>query len=496
MPHDTWVAVAQLASQLKDQAVMPLLGAGASIPCGSPRSTDLAEMLYQSVAPLSNPPSDVSSARSDLGRMADAVALVRSPTAAVEALEFRNAVLWPSPAEAFQRHDTQPHPCAYRVLARMAKERFLVEGVTFDYDCHFEGGLLKEGFFPNSRRTHHHRWPELFTVIANARLHASVLRRGEFVLNKVHGCAETWRRDSSVDADAASEGIVLRWSQLLDWRQDAWSRDLVRDRARRHILLLVGFSGLDPVIHATLQAVMREVAPPGAIRGASRIRAVDTDTEKLTLRMLVAAGAGDEPDDVRTVAVGWGVPPALATVLGALHSELLALRITDGAKVHKLSPSLPAQREDRARRLLISAPAMLRWTWSVMAGARGEAGLTGLGERLDDYYVPLTSELARTLLAFAIRDDVASRFAVPAEAAAYTADGSFVAVPGVGKAFMPIGLYPHELESLTSGYAGLANLPYVLKRPPGLDRFVVARDGSGVLRAFSLETGHEDPAAL
>jgi SIR2-like domain len=492
LPATDWGEIELLAAQLADHALLPLVGAGASVDCGERTARKLASDLLRKIKSgeieLVRPPADLDDAtvRDDLGKIADTVGLEHPPEIALEALGFGDRGVWPTPADVLRDFNRRTHECVYRVLARMAKERLLAEGATFNYDCHFEGGLLKEGFFVSTRGTRHSRWPELFTVVADAETHASVVRRGEFVLNKLHGCAETWRRTFPTKGRTATEAIVIRWSQLLDWREDQWARDFFRDRCRRHVMLLLGFSGLDPVIHSTLQAVLREV---GGAAGPSRLRAIDVEPEKLTLKMLLEAGR-TSVDDVLAIRVQLDLAVRLAATLLLLHALLVRNRLaalTAGADLY-----LPPGRSEFLIRIAVSGPAMLRWTWAVLAAVEGAHGLAGLRERRDDYYIPLTAEPERTLRAFQLRDEAAARLGVASDATAYTDDGSFLISARTGKAFMPLGLYGHEALALKSGRPpDVRTLRDALKGPAELDRFILAKDEDDKLYAVSIDTGTE-----
>ena len=124
----------------------------------------------------------------------------------------------PTPLQAIRQirqQETKVHRCAYRVLARMAKEPRASRSITH---CHYEGALLEEGQFSPRRATHQNRRPEFFTVVSDATSHASLAFRGEFVLNKVHGCVHTWRHQLLTDETWAAEAIIIRWSQALEHR--------------------------------------------------------------------------------------------------------------------------------------------------------------------------------------------------------------------------------------------------------------------------------------
>ena len=492
LPPRTWSDVRHLAEDLRDLAVLPVIGAGASIDCRSPRSTELAEQLYQlmrtSPGPIPAQLSDLAAIRGDLGKMAEATCLRLSQQELLEALGFEDAVRWPGAQDAFRLYDKSPwHPCAYRVLARMAKEGFLTEGVTFNYDCHYEGALLKEGFFPNTRTVRHNQWPEVFTVVANAETHSSVTRRGDFVLNKVHGCVEAWR--DAADRGKASDAVIIRWRQLLDWREDRWSRDLFRDRARSNVLVLLGFSGLDAVIQSTLQGVMREFGD--GLRGPSRLRVIDRRPKTLALTLIAKAGRGDL-SDTQVISLRGRPDRSLAAALLALHTLLQMDRLRADATAAGVDPHIPRDREAMLRRFALTAPAMLRWTWAILE-SHGASGLAGLRDRRDDYYVPLCADPRRTRRTFAIRDRLALLKGVQPEADAYTSAGSFLTVPARGKAYMPVGLLDHEIEGVANGSFDLTSLSVKLASPAGsLDCLLVGEhEATGKLRGFSLDTGKE-----
>lgn len=489
---DTRTQIRQLATELSHHSVLPLIGAGASIDCGAPAARVLANELAGKIErgdiDIAQLPSDFDECRHDLGKLADLIHLDHSPEFILNEIGFADSKRWPSADEIVDHGTTSAHPCAYRVLARMAREQFIAESVTFNYDCHYESGLRTEGFFPERRAIRHGRWPELFTVVADAVTHSSVLARGDFVLNKVHGCVDNWRRVSKSDPDRATKTIVIRWSQLLDWREDWWSRDLVRDRARRHILLLIGFSGLDPVIHSTVQAVMREVLD-AAPTGPARIRVLDPQPDQLTLQLLAKAGDG-KPGDLTSIRVPIGGSAGLAVLLLALLSELVQSRLLEYARLQGLDPHLPSDPESMELRLAVTGPSMLRWTWALLAKTQhGPHGLAGLSERGDDYYVPLTAEPDRTLRAFQLRDELADLLSISSEDPRHTVDGGFLVATHRGRAYMPLGLHDHEVGAL-SQTGILDDVGNELRGPAGLERLVAVASPKGP-RAFSVDTGRE-----
>lgn len=484
--------VAALAAELSGKALLPVIGAGGSFACLVRLAGDLADGLWAaiddgSIAMLSLP-SDAAKLRADrdLGAVADVIHLEHPPETTIEALGFADRKVWPGPLDVVGLHDTSPHECAYRVLARMARERLIGESVTFNYDCHFEGSLLREGFQFRTPGGSHASWPDRFDVVADKESHTSLEARGDFVLQKVHGCAETWRARRAANLREASEAIVIRWSQLLDWRHDFWARDLFRDRARRHILLLIGFGGEDAVIHSALAEVMREVTVirPGP---TSRVRVLDRHPEKLRLRMLVEAGGGTST--VRSIPVGNG-NPVLAQVLLLLLSELVRLKLQSYATSAGETLRLPASRRSQILRITASGPAMMRWTYGIALAARG--GVTGvlatMDERGDEYYAPLTTEPSRALRAFETREELAAMLGVDPDGEDSLPDGAIRRSVDV-RAWVPLGLLEHELDSLEQADV-LAQVAERLVEIPDLKYAVVAKTPDG-LRARSVDTGHE-----
>jgi hypothetical protein len=54
--------------------------------------------------------------------------------------------------------------------------------------------------------------------------------------------------------------MVFTYREIQTWRADAWSRDLIRTLLRTHTLALCGYSGADPILHATFREVYEERA--------------------------------------------------------------------------------------------------------------------------------------------------------------------------------------------------------------------------------------------
>jgi hypothetical protein len=287
----------------------------------------------------------------------------------------------------------------------------------------------------------------------------------------------------------ASEGIILRWSQLLDWRSDFWSRDLFRDRARRHILLLIGFGGLDPVIHSSLRSIMEEVTGRSQKPGEPRIQVIDRRPDTLTLRMLVLAGGGTGDE---TFVVG-APNPELAEVLLVLHCALIERRLRE----HLEAGSLPVPPDQRQRllRFAVSGPAMVRLSMALLQRI-GKLDLAGASlsstEKGAETYVPLTWDPELTGRAFRVRDELAEFLGVPAEP-----DGrETVALRRAGtdaRRYIPVGLSKDELDR-AAHTGGLGDLrPFLQVEPDTVPILVAGGEGPGTLSARGVDSGEAVP---
>ncbi len=163
-----------------------------------------------------------------------------------------------------------------------------------------------------------------------------------------HGSAKEWATAQEEDR-----------TQLLDWRGD-WSQEIMTERARRHVLLLLGFSGQDPVIHIALTRVFEDVYANGG-SGRPRVVVVGHEPDTVTLRLLVKAGLGGQPADLGMITHVTSETSSTTAVALILLAELLALRLRP-----VLGPgqtTLPGALESRLAALVVAAPTMLRWSF-------------------------------------------------------------------------------------------------------------------------------------
>jgi hypothetical protein len=157
MAETTRTAIESYADVLKDRAVLPVLGAGASFSCNVRLAREFAVQLWDAIdsrrIAIDVLPDDVDELRGqpsedhwpDLGKVADLIFLSTgtNETALVE-IGFDDAAIWPEGGEVAADPTIDGHDCAYRLLARMTREGLFAEAITFNYDCHCEGALIKE----------------------------------------------------------------------------------------------------------------------------------------------------------------------------------------------------------------------------------------------------------------------------------------------------------------------------------------------------------------
>jgi hypothetical protein len=173
----------------------------------------------------------------------------------------------------------------HHALARLAREGLAPALVTTNYDLLLEGAYRLAGFVERRRDEPAHgdtADAPRFSRIAGA---DDFFARGtgyrSALLLKIHGCAEAYREARAASlaaagaaAAAATRGarpsmaawegylpaLVFTYREIQTWRADAWSRDLIRTLLRTHTIALCGYSGADPIMHATFREVYEEKA--------------------------------------------------------------------------------------------------------------------------------------------------------------------------------------------------------------------------------------------
>ncbi|HLT37006.1 MAG TPA: SIR2 family protein, partial [Enhygromyxa sp.] len=175
----------------------------------------------------------------------------------------------------------------HEVIARWAREGLCRTLLTTNYDVLVEGAYRLSGFACRqcddpSRAIEQ---PPLLTEISHfARVGEAVdfFRFGHThrsaLVAKIHGCAECYRwlraqvvaaldRDDEQRLDRARQAfanylpaIVFTFREIQNWRQDAWSRDLLANLLRTRSIVFCGYSTQDRVLHDAFRTAFEEIA--------------------------------------------------------------------------------------------------------------------------------------------------------------------------------------------------------------------------------------------
>lgn len=471
--------------------MLPLIGAGTSIDCGQELASDVSEEMFKRLAATHGTSSltDLADSKDDMGLVADALFIKGGQESVIDALGLSEESSWPE-------LDGYPeHFCTYRVLARLAREGYLSEAISLNYDCGFERGLDDEGFHFEPWTLHGREWLDHATVVTGASTHFQLDKRGEMVLTKAHGCASAYRREISAEpneeeVDRIREGVIVRRGQLLDWRDDFWARDLFADRARRHVILLLGMSGQDPVIQIALTRVLEEVyerlgEQPNPCT-QPRVVVVDRKPDTVALAGLAHIGCGRQPAGSQAV-TKLQVPKdaSMTAVLLALAAEMLAHRLESEGSL-----SLPSDREKKLVALMVAVPASLRWAFHLERRTRGAEFYqrASLERAKEKGYVPLGAAPMRAAESLRVREALRQRLEMKAaETLDEAVDGKgFVVSPRHGKAYLPLGVSRAELGAIPK--ADLAQPWKTFPTPAELDLVLVAADGTDLI-GRSVQTG-------
>jgi SIR2-like domain len=167
-------------------------------------------------------------------------------------------------------------------LAWLALEGLLPVLITTNYDLLLEGAYQLAGMLPLNPPAA--RWTQsrsgvlakaqalklplnrrmrYFTRIADA---TQFFSHGEAqqaaMITKIHGCVDSYR-EARKEAGAWRSilpTIVFTFREIQNWREDSWSRDLLKTLLRTRSVVFAGYSGMDTVIHDTFRSVYEEMA--------------------------------------------------------------------------------------------------------------------------------------------------------------------------------------------------------------------------------------------
>jgi hypothetical protein len=475
----------RLAGQMdaQDQGVLPLIGAGASVECGVRLAGDISKQLYAEYRANPNwQHEDISDPR-NLGEVAQAIYNASDQETAVRALGLDDPEAWPA-ASAIPEHF-----CVFRVIARLVREQCVQNAVGFNYDCQSEAGLDAEGFQRSPYRVSGELWRDNAWVVSDRATHAKVPATNSYVLYKAHGCAARYRERAVKDEASAAESIILRTDQLQDWREDLWIRDTFRSLVRTHVVMLIGFSGNDPVVAGELKRTLKDALTGIELDGRPRVIAIDHSPNTPAIGAMIGYGLNGgaaAPDAVTKVKTSDGSATSAMLVLLA---EWLAIRLATAFE--NAGYELPVVLNPRLAALVITGPLMTRWSYLLRRPAHGGfVQRINLHEAASKGYAPLQADRGMTAQVLRTRCQLRRRLlgiSADETSSEALADDGFL-VRG-GRAFLPVGLDLASLQEACKADGAvrdaLAALPH-----PDLDCIAVPSSaGTEADVGVSMDTG-------
>jgi hypothetical protein len=483
-----------LADQLHGKSVLPVVGAGCSYDCGMLVATQIGKHLHTAYYGDASYAPQVADPGPNLGALTEAIKTQRGQRAAVEAVGMHDSTLWPPTSEV------DPHFCVYRVLTRLSRERSvgtsMTSAMSFNYDCGWQAALLSEGVMLGPYTFAGRAWEDHATILSDLATKSSTVPKGRFILVKAHGCVERYRSEIARDPTSGAEkNIIICADQLNDWGERGWSRDMLRDKAREHILLLIGLSGQDPVIASTLKRVLEEVLKNRPAPKEPRVIVIDREPNTSRLQSLIAAGLGGQPAKpgvVTSVSINGSATTTAVTLV--LLVEGLLKDLNSALQHHVSGPKevrLADDMDARLAALIVSAPAMLRWSYRLRGPGENQFGqLINLQQAAERGYVPLMFDPPMTARALQTREELreALGYSGPESCNEALADHAFVVT--AGQAFLPVGLDHDKLKSACRPGGEIDQAKRTLKYPKKLDCILVS-DGEGKRRGIHMDTGKE-----
>jgi hypothetical protein len=475
-----------LAGQILEQdlPVLPIVGAGASHDCGMRLATALGKDLYRDYMNNADYASEPRHAVSeDLAEVAQAIQNADGQVAVVKAIGVDDPALWPD------AENVPEHFCLYRVLSRLARENLLKEVIGFNYDCTNEAGLKREGFQLSPKTTAGRKFADHATVIADRATLYDPPREGALRYYKAHGCAHRFRELAMTDVEKAAETIIICKDQLTHWREDLWMRERFRDRARDHLLLLIGFAAQDGAVHAELKAVLDEIYKELPAEGKPRLVAIDWRPDTPVLRGLIKSGLGGEKPPAGVITeVGVSTSSTTAVALILLTEALrLGLATNFETRGYVLSDELDAQMAS----LIVTAPLMMRWTYLLRAQAKNQYfQKINLAQAVNGGYVPLTVDPDATALSLVMRFRLRETFGMAEQESTGEALSDHGFVTHAGFAYLPVALELDELRVACEPGGLIDGIRATLPSPARLERVLVAQH-EGALSGVNIDTGAE-----
>lgn len=478
-----------LASQLRGDEILPILGAGASHDCGMRLAGEIAADLHAECREDGSMSSAIEGVgERELGEIAEVIYKARNEDqqAVLEAVGLPEPDRWPATDEI------DLHFCALRLLARAIREqRYLRAAFSFNYDCCGEAALGAEGFLHDNGTAKGARWPDHADIFCDQVQYQGPGGRDGFKFVKAHGCAEHYRKAWSVEkSQAIAEQIVIRTTQVETWQGRAWASAAFRAQVQSSILLLVGFSGQDKATTETLREVFEDVYSAATGSGRPRLVVIDHEPDTAALEKLIGYGVGPGGAAEGAVTKISTASSSTTAVLMTLVIEMIALELE--GSLEAIGHSLPSDHAERLALLGLVGPSMARWSF-LLDNSPDKAFIQRVNAAMHKglYYVPLTDEPSVTARALKIRRDLRARFGlteVERPEALGDTDGFIV---HRGCAYMPVGLDLEQLDEAHSRGA-LDAAKDVLHWPRDLSPVLVCDEG-GDLHGVSIEKGRRVP---
>jgi hypothetical protein len=186
----------------------------------------------------------------------------------------------------------EPNPC-HQYIAYLAREGFLDEVITTNYDCCLEraydesfGQKYVQGKGPTKAitslagyRTEAWRWFE----------GQREKRRLVLKVYKINGCADSSSKPS--DADTSYDSILITDRDLQSLEHRKWARDFIADRIRGCRLFFSGFGSDEPQIRFMALEILRELQVSKPDQSESAPTATNRNTPRNTQLYLHAYDA-------------------------------------------------------------------------------------------------------------------------------------------------------------------------------------------------------------
>ena len=280
MSQSTFARIMRLASRIERGGVIPLLGAGISMPATYTgevggfqpslafMSRQLCEKLHEWFT------------ERQLGGYGERCRQIQLLESILEECSSKKASRFDWLAELYGDLFGQDQLCselqigefrwlqptrAHRYIALLCREGLIGEIITTNYDTCIEKAL--DETFDSIERDPDSGYLQVITSLEEYRRKGGLRwhdwrdgTRPSLRLYKVNGCAERYASNAASHADS----ILLTERQLQTHAGQPWKVDLLRDRCRSHNLLLSGFGSEEPQVRHLFVSLQKEFVSGGA----------------------------------------------------------------------------------------------------------------------------------------------------------------------------------------------------------------------------------------